>query len=114
MKTLQVLGLMIFTLSASAQKQYSVDYIIRMWSTADTVALKTSYYLSKIEVQKTEPSLFEQELILQERQFEHEWQMNRIRMIYQGIYLRSYVNNRRMYNRLPYCQQRALRRHIFR
>lgn len=58
------------------------DYIQRMWLSADTVALKQSYEASKIYMNLPKPdNTFQEQLILQQRQFDHEWEMQYLNII---------------------------------
>ncbi|HMG16746.1 MAG TPA: hypothetical protein VK590_14920 [Saprospiraceae bacterium] len=70
------------------------DYINRLWQTADTNSLKNAFHYQIPEV-KTEPTFFEQQLIFQKREHDHEWQIEALRMLYQDYYYQQYYFIRR-------------------
>lgn len=82
-------------LCAQTKTEQPEDYINRLWSTADTNALKASYNLDIIVPDHKEPTLFEQQLILQRNQHDHEWEIEHLRMLYQDVYYQQYYFIRR-------------------
>lgn len=70
MRTLLLAAMFLIGYSSSAQ--YNEDQIQRLWNSADTTTLKVSYEASKVVLPHVEQTAFEQELILQQRQFDHE------------------------------------------
>ena len=69
--------------------QISEDEINRLWLTADTNALKTAYEASKqpVHPQKENEGL-RIEIMMQQRQFDHEWDMMLFRLIWEDSYHR--------------------------